>query len=135
MWSTKSACPAPRDRGSKLKKCHQHFLITSVLPITKITVFPLNKTGGYYYFSWFSIAGIIRKSIKLISELLVQATNFKKYKSWNPKVRLLISNCFELPSDWLLSYWESQLDGSSKQLLIKSLIQGRVFLDEIWQFL
>ena len=28
-------------------------------------------------------------------------------------------NCFELPSDWLLSYWESQSKGSSKQLLCR----------------
>ena len=27
-------------------------------------------------------------------------------------------NCFELPSDWLLSYCERQSEGSSKQLLI-----------------
>ena len=40
-----------------------------------------------------------------ISELLVQVTNFKKYKSWNPKVQLKVfKNCFELASDWLLSY-------------------------------
>ena len=45
--------------------------------------------------------------------LAVQVTKFRKYKSWHP-------NCFELPSDWLLSYWESQSEGSSKQLLIKS---------------
>ena len=29
------------------------------------------------------------------------------------------SNCLDLSSDWLLSYWESQSEGSSKQLLIK----------------
>ena len=42
------------------------------------------------------------------------------YKSWHPKA----CNCFELPSDWLLSYWESQSEGSSKQLPIKSQTLG-----------
>ena len=28
-------------------------------------------------------------------------------------------NCFELPSDWLLSYWMSQSKGTSKQLLCR----------------
>ena len=31
----------------------------------------------------------------------------------------LYGNCFELPSKWLLSYWESQSEGSSKQLLYR----------------
>ena len=52
----------------------------------------------------------------LLSSSLVQVNNLKNYKSWNSKP----DDCFELLSDWLLSYWESQSEGSSKQLLIKA---------------
>ena len=50
----------------------------------------------------------------------VQVTQFRKYKSWNPKP----GNCFELISNLLLSYWESQSKGSSNRLLIKSRSLG-----------
>ena len=50
---------------------------------------------------------------------------YHRYKSnrllW---LRVNESNCFELPSDWLLTYWESQSKGSSKQLLYKAGIWG-----------
>ena len=42
---------------------------------------------------------------------------FLLYKSWEPQSLALYSKYFELPSDWLLSYWESQSEGSSKKLL------------------
>ena len=56
----------------------------------------------------------------LLPTFLLQVTKFKKYKYWHLKP----GNCFELPSDWLSSYWESQSEGSSKQLQIKSLSLG-----------
>ena len=50
-----------------------------------------------------------------------------------PKARLFISNCFELPSDWLLSYWEIQSEGKSKQLdfaVLGFVILNLTFLPE-----
>ena len=52
---------------------------------------------------------------------MVQVTKFKKYKSWNLCVVIVLS----CP---LMSYWESQSEGSSKQLLIKSRARDLYFL-------
>ena len=53
---------------------------------------------------------------------------FRTHHLWNSTTELIlmyiVHNCFELPSDWLVSYWESQSEGSSKQLLIKSRYLG-----------
>ena len=45
----------------------------------------------------------------------VMRYRWKILRSTNPGT-LKTGNCFELPSDWLLSYCESQWEGSSKQL-------------------
>ena len=51
-----------------------------------------------------------------IDPVLYLPYRWKILRSTNPGTPKT-GNCFELPSDWLLSYCESQWEGSSKQLL------------------
>ena len=52
-----------------------------------------------------------------------QSKKKQSLRSTNPETPKP-GNCFELPSDWLLRYWESHSEGSSKQLIINSWDSG-----------
>ena len=78
------------------------------------------------------IVWITHLKFSLLFSFLLQVTKFKKYKSWNPQSPALYSNCFELPSDWQLSYWESQSKGSSKQFLEPDSVDHSIFY--LYQF-
>ena len=47
--------------------------------------------------------GRIEKSNQIeCTWFFVQVNKFKLYKFWDPQSLAIYSNCFELPSDWLL---------------------------------
>ena len=69
-----------------------------VLAIYETTLFPISMS---------------RHRVYLVCTLVYRWKILRSTNPGTPKT----SNCFELPSDWLLSYCKSQWEGSSKQLL------------------
>ena len=70
----------------------------------------------------------VRQTKSVVAFWITSKKKFKQYKCWGPQSPALHSNCFELPSDWLLSYLESQSEGSSKQLLYRAGLWAQVIL-------
>ena len=68
--------------------------------------------------TYYSFIMLIRKMSN--GHLMVQVTKFNKYKFWSSKVRLCIVIILSCPLiSRLLNYWESQSEGTSKQLPIE----------------